>query len=77
MTKKYTLEQIIERERERANEGGMFGITECKKSIEWTMKYEDKNLYQLLGEFVERANEDIFFNKTMVYACWKMINGEA
>lgn len=71
---KQTLEQIINREKQNRCEKGAFGIIECKKAIEFQVKYFGKNLYQLLGEYVARANEDKCFNRTMVLACWELIN---
>ena len=73
MTKR-TLEEIIAREMEVRHEGGSFGIKACKESIEMSVKYDKKSLYELLGEYVERANTDVFFNKAMVLACWELIN---
>lgn len=69
-----TLEQIIESEKERRTEGGAFGIAECKDSIKFYRDVCGQSLYQQLEGFVKRANEDIFFNKAMVLACWEMIN---
>lgn len=82
-----TLEEIIEKENKTRTENGDFGIKACKESIlneierhkQWneqenTNKY-NTSLYVLLEEYVKRANEDIFFNKAMVLACWELING--
>ena len=71
---KKTLEQIIEEEKKHRHEEGQFGIKACKESIKFSIDVMGQNLYGLLGEFVERANSDIFFNKAMVLACWEMIN---
>ena len=71
-----TLQQIIEKETARRHEGGDFGITACKESIERKVKLFNKSLYELLEEYVKRANEDIFFNDAMVLACWELINEE-
>lgn len=73
MKEKMTLEQIIARENERRTESGSFGINECKKSIMFYFEH-GQNLFSQLEEYVNRANEDIFFNKTMVLACWELIN---
>ena len=67
-----TLEQIIERERERRTEGGQFGIDACKDSIRFYLEH-GQSLEEQLDEYVERANKDVFFNKHMVLACWEMI----
>ena len=53
--KKVTLETIIRIEKEHRVEGGSFGIKACKECIEMEIKYFDKTLYQLLGEYMERA----------------------
>ena len=71
-----TLEQIITKEKANRSEEGMFGITECKASIKSDAAYLHESLYQLLEKYVQRANEDIFFNKAMVLACWELINEE-
>ena len=70
-----TLQQILDKERQHRCEGGQFGIKACKECIKW---YADngENLYMLLGEYVDRANRDVFFNRAMVLACWELINGE-
>ena len=69
-----TLEQIITKEKEHRFEDGLFGLNECKKSVKFDAKYSHKSLYTLLGEYVERANNDAFFNMTMILACWELIN---
>ena len=83
-----TLEEIIKKEQERRTENGAYGIKACKESIlehiEFNKKWNEKNntntfntsLYVLLEEYVKRANEDIFFNDTMVLACWELINNK-
>lgn len=73
MTKR-TLEEIIAREKEIRSEGGTFGIEACKESIKSSVELFHKSLYELLGEYYERANTDAFFNKAMVLACWELIN---
>lgn len=69
-----TLEQILEKEKAKRYEGGMFGIAACKESIKFDVEFDKKSLYQLLEEYVKRANEDVFFNKGMILACWELIN---
>lgn len=81
-----TLEQILEREQKNRHEGGDFGIAACKESI---LDHVETNkamnrraganvyttsLYVLLEGYVKRANEDVFFNRAMVLACWELIN---
>lgn len=69
-----TLEQILTKEKTHRTEGGSFGINACKDSIKFLVEHLGENLYSLLGEYVKRANEDVFFNKAMVLACWELIN---
>jgi hypothetical protein len=71
-----TLEQILEKEKQNRCEGGQFGIKACKECIEFEAHYYNKSLYQLLGEYVEKAKTDIFFNRRMILACWELINKE-
>lgn len=71
---KRTLEQILKKEKQNRCEKGMFGIAACKEAIKFEVEYFHKSLYQLLETYVERANNDICFNKTMVLACWELIN---
>ena len=70
-----TLQQIIVREQERRTESGAFGIAACKEFIrDFEVELRGKSLYAVLGEYVEQANADPFFNKRMVLACWELIN---
>lgn len=69
-----TLQQIITKEQEHRTEGGDFGIKACKECIAFECEYSHKSLYELLEHYVERANNDVFFNRAMVLACWEMIN---
>lgn len=71
-----TLEQILTKEKARRYEGGKFGINACKECIEMDVKFYNKTLYQLLEEYVDRANKDMFFNRAMILACWELINKE-
>lgn len=71
---KKTLEELIMTEKERRTEGGIFGIQACKESILFDVEFFHKDLYILLKEYVDRANNDILFNKAMVLACWELIN---
>ena len=71
---KKTLEQIINHEKQHRHENGNYGIKACKEEILWESKYFKKSLFQLLEEYFNRANEDAFFNRTMVLACWELIN---
>ena len=69
-----TLDQIISEETKYRTEGGQFGIQACKESIMFDVEYSGKKLYELLEKYVERANRDAFFNRSMVLACWELIN---
>ena len=69
-----TLQEIIKSENARRTEGGPFGISECKDSIKFMKEHCNQSYYSQLEEFVERANNDAFFNKAMVLACWELIN---
>ena len=82
-----TLAQIIKKENKTRKEIGSFGIKACKESIikqinsniEMNKKYNYNlpvSLYVLLEEYVERANNDVFFNDAMVLACWELINNK-
>lgn len=72
--KKMTLEQIINKEKRNRVEDGQFGVKACKESIKFNVEFFNENLYNLLEEYVQRANNDPFFNKAMVLACWELIN---
>lgn len=81
-----TLEQILSKEKGRRQENGIFGINACKEHIKFEVNFrtekESKNrelngytiLFDLLGEYLERAQNDVFFNTAMILACWEMIN---
>lgn len=73
MTKR-TLEEIIELETARRSEAGIYGIEACKDWINEKRNTFGKGLYEQLESYVEAANNDPFFNKAMVLACWEMIN---
>ena len=77
---KKTLQEILDKEKEHRHEDGTFGINACKEAIESALHIDhkyggNKTLYTLLEEYVQRANEEIFFNNAMVLACWELING--
>lgn len=69
-----TLKQILEKEQAHRHSSGEFGIDACKKSINFSKNTLGKSYYVQLEEYVKRANEDNFFNKAMVLACWELIN---
>jgi len=70
-----TLEEIICKERKNRHEGGIFGVKACKESVLNDEKIHNNiTLDELLNCYVKRANDDIFFNKTMVLACYELIS---
>lgn len=69
-----TLEQILKTENSKRNESGIFGIEACKESIWFYKQCLKQSYYVQLEKYVERANNDVFFNKAMVLACWELIN---
>ena len=81
-----TLEQILAKEKEHRHEDGMFGIKACKEHIHWEVTFRTKReivhrelngytiLFDLLGEYLERAQNDKLFNRAMILACWELIN---
>ena len=78
-----TLEQILEKERQHRHEDGDFGIKACKESIkfevDWKIGHNKEMsvitaLFALLNEYFLQAQDDIFFNKAMVLACWELLN---
>ena len=76
-----TLEQILEEQKARRHEDGIYGIKACKESILNTIKYDKELLHkettleELLDSYVERTNASVFFNSAMVLACWELIKG--
>ena len=69
-----TLEEIIKQERDNRHEEGSFGIKECKKHIlEYGVGICKKGLFTLLKEYYQLANSSTF-NRTMILACWELIN---
>ena len=78
-----TLEQILEKEKQHRHEEGDFGIKACKElikfEVDWRIGHKQASscvnaLFTLLNEYFLRAQDDIFFNKTMVLACWELLN---
>lgn len=68
-----TLEQIINQEKLTRNEKGAYGIKACKESILFDERVLHRDLLTQLNNYVERANNDAFFNKAMVLACWELL----
>lgn len=81
-----TLEEILEYQKKVRHEGGDFGIAACKEHIKYEVGYRTKKrianeqlngytiLFELLSEYLERAQNDVFFNQAMILACWELIN---
>lgn len=69
-----TLEQILEKEQANRHSDGMYGIDACKASINFSKNQLGQSYYMQLEEYVKRANEEKFFNRAMVLACWELIN---
>jgi len=74
--KNRTFEEIIRAEQENRHEGGMFGIEACKRSIRFSKEELGEPYAEQLEKFVQRANEDAFFNKAMVLACYELMQEE-
>lgn len=74
--KNRTLEEIIRAEQENRHEGGAFGIEACKRSVRFSKEELGEPYAEQLEKFVQRANEDVFFNKTMVLACYELMQEE-
>lgn len=74
---KKTLKQILEYQKAHRQEDGIFGINACKSTIQANLQYKtipkDKALYEMLCHYVYQSNINIFFNNTMVLACWELI----
>lgn len=82
-----TLEQILEYQKKVRCEEGDFGIKACKEHIKYEVGYRTKKriaseelngytiLFELMSEYLERAQNDVFFNNAMILACWELING--
>ena len=49
-------------------------VIQAHPTVEFAKKYFNKSYYELLEEYVERANKEFGFNKAMVLACWELIN---
>ena len=47
-----------------------FSLKACMESVEFDVEFLHKNPFEELGRAIVRAEQDIFFNKTMIEA-WK------
>lgn len=45
-----------------------FGIETCYESVKFDIETLHKNVFELLGKYTVRAEQDKFFNKTMINA---------
>lgn len=48
-----------------------FGIEACLESVKFSVEFLHKNPFEELGRSIIRAEQDIFFNRTMIEA-WKI-----
>lgn len=51
----------------------MFGIESCLESVKFEVEFLHENPFELLGRYIIRAEQDVFFNKTMIEAVKKYI----
>lgn len=47
-----------------------FSLTACLESVEFSVEILHENPFEQLGRAIIRADQDMFFNKTMIEA-WK------
>lgn len=45
-----------------------FGLEACMESVKFDIEFLHKNPFELLGRWMVRAEQDIFFNKNMITA---------
>ena len=45
-----------------------FGLVACMRSVEFDVETLNRNPFDMLAEYEQRAKEDVFFNKTMIEA---------
>ena len=46
----------------------MFGLEACMESVVFDIEFLHENPFELLGRWMVRAEQDVFFNKTMITA---------
>lgn len=51
----------------------MFGLNACMESVKFDIEYLHENPFELLGRWIVRADQDVFFNETMIDALKKYI----
>jgi hypothetical protein len=45
-----------------------FSLTACMESVTFEVEVLHENPFELLGRYIVRAEQDVFFNKTMIEA---------
>ena len=45
-----------------------FGLEACMESVKFDIEFLHSNPFEMLGRWMVRAEQDIFFNKTMIKA---------
>lgn len=50
-----------------------FGMAACMESVEFDIEVLHENPFELLGRWMVRAEQDVFFNKTMITALKRYI----
>lgn len=51
-----------------------FSLNACMESVEFEVEFLHRNPFEMLGKYIVRAEQDPFFNKTMIDAIKKYIN---
>lgn len=52
----------------------LFGMNACYDAVVSDVEKFNKNVFEMLGRYIIRAEQDVFFNKTMIDAVKKYIN---
>lgn len=50
-----------------------FSLKACYESVKFEVEFLKENPFKLLGEFIIRKEQDVFFNETMIDAVKKYI----
>ena len=45
-----------------------FGLEACMNSVKFDIDFLHENPFELLGRWIVRSEQDVFFNKTMITA---------
>lgn len=51
-----------------------FSLSACMESVTFSIEELHENPFELLGRYIVRAEQDIFFNKTMIEAVKQYIS---